>query len=301
MPEVSVVIPAYNAAAYLPTAIHSVLAQSFSDLEIIVVDDGSTDNTGEVVASFGSLIHYQRTYNSGPAAARNCGIVKSVGKYIAFLDADDWWLPHKLESQLRVLSQNPGMAFVCSDWFNGETGEEPMVSGLSGYKAWERKASFDLMLEENFVNTSTIVVEHEKLIKVGHFWESLRGAEDRHYWLRLLLTGDAFIVKEILAFRRFHPGNTSATLRFVESQVMMMDDVLKWPVVKANAERYTTAKSRYDALLVTLAYKYSSLGNYQESASIYKQLFLESWHGLPAGVRCVWFNFLGILKRLHLV
>jgi teichuronic acid biosynthesis glycosyltransferase TuaG len=302
IPVVSVIIPAYNAAPYLSAAIQSVLGQTFSDLEIIVIDDGSTDGTGDVAASFGSRVQYLRTANLGPSAARNLGIARSTGRYIAFLDADDWWLPHKLDLQSGILFRNPDISFVCADWFNGETGEEPRTSALSGgYKAWEQPASFDLMLEENFVNTSTIVVERDKLLKAGPFMESLRGAEDRHLWLRLLSGRDAYVIKEILAFRRFHPGNTTATLQFIESQVMMIEDVLGWPEVKRSPARLEAATSRHNLLLVSLAYKLSTLGKYSESAAVYRQLYLESFCLVQSGIRYVLFTCLGILARLGLL
>jgi len=297
MPEVSVIIPAYNAAAYLESAIHSVLDQTYGDLEIIIVDDGSTDNTGEVAASFGEQVNYLLTANLGPSAARNLGISRSTGRYIAFLDADDWWFPRKLALQIGILSNNPDISFVCADWFNGETGDEPRISVLSGYKAYEQTASFDLMFEENFVNTSTIVVERRKLPQEGPFMESLRGAEDRHLWLRLLAEGNAYVCKDILAFRRFHPGNTTATLRFIESQVKMMEDVLSWPAVRTTPARFAAATSRHIELLVTLAYKLSSLGKYSESADIYGQLCLKNHRLFQSGLRYVCFSILGILKR----
>src|SRR5262245_39908172 len=104
MPNVSVVIPSYNSAAYLPAAIDSVLAQTARDLEVIVVDDGSTDDTPDVVARYGPPVRGIRQANAGVAAARNRGIAEARGRYIAFLDADDTWEPVKLERQLGELS-----------------------------------------------------------------------------------------------------------------------------------------------------------------------------------------------------
>jgi len=297
MPEVSVIIPAYNAAVFLPSAIRSVLAQTFKDLEIIVIDDGSTDNTREVAASFETNIQYWHTPNAGPSAARNLGIARSTGRFIAFLDADDWWLPNKLEIQIGVLSRNPDVSFVCADWFNGERGDEPRTSVLSGYKAWEHTANFDMMLDENFVNSSTIVVCREKLLQSGSFMESLRGAEDRHLWLRLLLMGNAYVCKEILAFRRFHPGNTTATLSFVESQVKMIEDVLTWPAVRSSQSKLEAGKKRRNDLLAILAYKLSTMGKYTESSLVYRQLCAESFRCFQTGARYLWFALLGLVTK----
>jgi glycosyltransferase involved in cell wall biosynthesis len=103
MPEVSVIIPTYNSANYLTQAVDSVLAQTFRDNEILVVDDGSTDETEDVMRRYNSPVRYIRQKNGGVASARNRGIAESRGRYIAFLDADDTWYPIKLERQLAAL------------------------------------------------------------------------------------------------------------------------------------------------------------------------------------------------------
>src|SRR5262249_23742907 len=108
MPEVSVVIPSYNSAKYLRDAVDSVLKQTFRDFEVVVVDDGSTDDTQAVICRYVSSVRYIRQDNSGVADARNRGIEASRGHYIAFLDADDTWLKHKLEVQLTELKKKPG-------------------------------------------------------------------------------------------------------------------------------------------------------------------------------------------------
>src|SRR5215212_10925703 len=100
MPLVSVIIPAYNAGRTITAAVGSVLAQTFRDYEIVVADDGSTDDTGQCVARFGERVTYLRQDNAGPASARNLALRHATGKYVAFLDADDVWLPRKLERQI---------------------------------------------------------------------------------------------------------------------------------------------------------------------------------------------------------
>src|ERR1051326_205992 len=109
MPQVSVIIPTYNSAHYLADAVESVLSQTFQDIEVLIIDDGSTDETETVIQRYGSLVRCFRQRNSGVAVARNRGIEESRGEYVAFLDADDTWLPHKLERQLAALDE-------CSDY-----------------------------------------------------------------------------------------------------------------------------------------------------------------------------------------
>src|ERR1700722_10468534 len=116
MPEpfISVVIPAYNAEKYLEETLKSVRSQAFSDYEIIVIDDGSTDRTAQIATGYDGVILMQQT-NRGAAAARNAGVVSARGKYIAFLDADDMWLPSKLEKQAANLLENPRTAWIYTD------------------------------------------------------------------------------------------------------------------------------------------------------------------------------------------
>src|SRR5579864_8740685 len=115
-PQVSVVIPAYNAARFLGDAIQSVLNQTYSNFEVVVVNDGSTDDTESVVRSFGDRLFYVKQANKGVSAARNEGIKRARGQYVAFLDSDDVWLPTKLAEQIPFLEQNPEVGLVYSDW-----------------------------------------------------------------------------------------------------------------------------------------------------------------------------------------
>ena len=125
---VSVVIPTFNCAAYLEEALRSVLAQTHPAREIIVVDDGSTDATASVVASFGAAVSYVFQANAGVAAARNAGMARARGDYIAFLDADDYWAPDKLETQLRLMAACPDVDLVCTDfWLDGSAVHESYI------------------------------------------------------------------------------------------------------------------------------------------------------------------------------
>ncbi len=116
MVKVSVIIPAYNGDRYLAAAIDSILAQTYRDLEIIVVDDGSTDNTPQVAQQYGTAVQYVSQANQGVAASRNLGMAKARGDYIAFLDQDDVFLPHKLADQVALLEQDDNLGIVNSGW-----------------------------------------------------------------------------------------------------------------------------------------------------------------------------------------
>lgn len=125
-PLVSVIIPAYNSAKFAAKAVESVLAQTYQNYELIVIDDGSTDNTKEVLNRFAGRVNYIFQENRGPSAARNMGIKVAQGEYICFLDADDTWLPMKLEVQLAFMKNNRGIVLLFSD--EEETDDKKMFS-----------------------------------------------------------------------------------------------------------------------------------------------------------------------------
>jgi len=192
-PRISVVIPAYNAAPYIGAAIESVIGQTYKDLEIIVVDDGSVDNTADVVQTYDSKIKYVRQENQGVSSARNHGIRVAQGELIAFLDADDVWFPEKLELQTQFLSAHEEAALVFGDLELVADGQvvEPSYLALKKHPWWSKpdgvlaKDAFANLLEENVVSTSTTLVSSRALRQVGTFDEDLPTAEDLDLWLRV--------------------------------------------------------------------------------------------------------------------
>jgi len=208
-PVVSVVIPTYNYGRYLGQAIDSALIQASGDLtlEVIVVDDGSTDDTAGVVERFGSAVRYERQENRGPSAARNRGIAEARGDFVAFLDADDHWLPGKLALQLRELSVRADTAGVHSAFIvqlpSGETGRVGRYWRQPGHHP-----TFRDLLRGNSINMSTVLIRRETLASVGPFDESLRTAEDWDLWLRLFLAGHRLhYMATPLALTRHHTEN----------------------------------------------------------------------------------------------
>src|SRR5712672_3063531 len=126
MPKVSIIIPAYNQARFLGVAIESALRQTFSDLEVIVIDDGSTDQTRQVAAGFGDRIRYIHQDNTGLPGARNRGIRESSGEYLCFLDSDDFYHPDKLQRQVELLDADPEIGFVYCDIVTTDEAGQPL-------------------------------------------------------------------------------------------------------------------------------------------------------------------------------
>jgi glycosyltransferase involved in cell wall biosynthesis len=191
-PIVSVIIPAYNASRFIAHTIESALQQSFRDLEVIIVDDGSTDETPAIAQAYvsrDSRVKLLRQDNTGVAAARNLGIRQSRGTFIAPLDADDVWSPHKLEEQVaRMEAGGPGMGMVYSWWAGIDELDAP--TGVS--QTWAAEgALYGLLLFTNFIgNASVPLFRRSTLNEVGYYSESFRrasgeGCEDWDLSLRL--------------------------------------------------------------------------------------------------------------------
>jgi glycosyltransferase involved in cell wall biosynthesis len=177
MPEVSVVIPAFNAGGFINRTINSVLAQTYNDYEVIVVDDGSTDNTAEAVKSYGTKVRYIYQPNAGDGPARNTGINAAKGKWIAFLDHDDEWLPEKLEKQIKILKENPDLKWCSCSYYKQSYQKKIVFGDQTKLKSWLNKKDYF----ENYFKalnsnqctfiTSTVVVE-KKVFEIAGFYES---------------------------------------------------------------------------------------------------------------------------------
>ncbi len=185
MPNVSVIIPTYKRAHLVSQAIESVLTQTYTDYEIIVVNDGSPDNTKQVLASFGDQITAIHQENLGVAAARNAGIMAASGRYIAFVDDDDVWLPNKLEKQIACLESNPKIGLVYSDMFCfNDQGFLP-DTWAKAYSILPFEPDWSLFVRNCIPTPSVVVVRRECLEAVGGFDETLMCSEDYDLWLRI--------------------------------------------------------------------------------------------------------------------
>jgi glycosyltransferase involved in cell wall biosynthesis len=183
-----VIIPTYNCADYIGDALRSVAIQAVQDLEIIVVDDCSSDLTQFVVTrSELPCRFFVNDRNLGPAGTRNHGILQSKGHYLAFLDADDAWLPGKLTAQLQVLDSDPGLLAVGGQMIPWAC--DPPAASSAGSVSAIKQYSFDEMVVRNRLATPTVVCRRDALAKVGLFDESMNISEDYELWLRLCSIG----------------------------------------------------------------------------------------------------------------
>ena len=200
---VSVVIPAFNAERFIRQALDSVLAQSWHDLEVVVVNDGSTDATREIAASYGEPVRVADQANAGPSTARNRGIHEAKGQFVAFLDADDLWLPEKLAEQMPLFDDRRVGLVYCRIRRIDEAGEavatrqEPKLAGQCYYR----------LLEGNVVATSSAVVRTSCFERAGGFPTDMKWAEDWHLWLRIARDHELAYVDGPLVLRRTHAAS----------------------------------------------------------------------------------------------
>ncbi len=214
MPRVSVIVPAYNAAPFLRDALESVLRQTYADWEVVVVDDGSTDRTKDVVEAcipaFDGRLRYVYQENRGCAAARNTAIAVSSGELIALLDADDIWLEKRLESGVRVLDEHPEVGLVHAqviriDPEGNIIGKPPLppekyLSGRIAQHIYARRAH---------LLVPTVLFRRCCVDAAGNFDESFRATEDRDLWFRIARSFDVAYLNEVVAHYRVLPDSLS--------------------------------------------------------------------------------------------
>lgn len=205
-PLVSVVIPAYNAARTLTATVESALAQTVQDFEIVIVDDGSRDATLEVARSIADpRVRVLSQANGGAAAARNTGVRAATGEYVALLDADDLWLPHKLERQLTVLESAPGVdAVQCGALF---VNDELELIDIRPCTDTGRSFVETLLFENLPAFLSALVVRRDRLIEVGMFDAGLEILEEWDMALKMARYCNMRSVEEPLVKYRVHAGN----------------------------------------------------------------------------------------------
>jgi len=210
----SIIIPTYNRAKLVQEAIESVLRQTLDDVQVIVVDDGSTDGTGELLRSrYGERVRYFYQENSGRSAARNRGVVASSGRYVLFLDSDDLLLPQALEREVAYLDAHPDIGVVYTDgYFCDEAGRN--VARIAPARPIHRPDTIleDLVLSNVILACHSVLVRRTALDAVGppYFDEALRGTEDEDLWIRLAARGTAFAYLDVPTCQyRVHGSNAS--------------------------------------------------------------------------------------------
>jgi glycosyltransferase involved in cell wall biosynthesis len=282
-PLVSVVTATYNAAAYVPLAVRSALAQTYAPIEVHVVDDGSTDETAEVLREFSNdgRVTVHRQANLGQAAAKNRGIRESRGALVAFLDADDLWHRDKLERQVPTLLASPRAGVLYSDFdCIDEHGREipPPPRAPYGGRITDR------LFIDNFVNFNTTLVKRECFERMGLFDETLPMGIDWDLWLRISTRYEFIYLDQRTMWYRIWPGQMSknaarrfeCTLRIMERFVREHPGALS-PDTIAEGWAHTYANR---ARTLTLAHERSAALRCLFAALRLRPTYINAWRGL---------------------
>ncbi len=239
---ISVILPTYNSASTLPDAIESIRQQDWSDLEIVVIDDGSSDDTQGVLKNMaGPDLHAVSQCNRGPGAARNLGIEKATGTWVAFLDADDVWLPGKLAAQMASLHENSlfGFCYTDSVWKTQDGAER-----VHKARRVAENVFADLLLGPQF-DLPTVIVRRECFDRVGRFEPQFRTGEDWDMWLRLAANYPSSYVPMALSVCRVSRNSNKYPLDMHErcrmqivSRILSRPETIRqWPQVHKHRNR----------------------------------------------------------------
>jgi len=273
-PLVSVVIPTYNRAASVVEAIDSTLAQTYPAMEIIVVDDGSTDDTREVVPRRYPQVRYFHQENGGVATARNFGIREARGEFVAFLDSDDLWLPGKTEKQVACFKQYPdvGLVYTDADFFD-DTGPARVLRSRTSKAEFSTGDMVVNLFTRFSLHTPTVMMRKAVFETVGYFDEELRAVNDDNLWIRVAVRYPLRLIAEPLVHVRRVPGHHIAypenSFNYFKKHLELIQT--RYPEV---AERLgpDLIRWRTRALYRGRAYTYFTQGQLEKARMAYKEV-----------------------------
>jgi len=253
-PRVSIVIPTYNRSAIVRRAIDSVMAQTFTDLEVIVVDDGSTDDTRAALAGYPERVRAVYQENAGPAAARNHGMRLARGEYIGFLDSDDVYLPTNVEAHVRRFAETPEAGLVYCGLEVLDKDGRHVKEILPDPR--DRGIVLDRLIRYNFITSSTVLMRRAAMEAAGTMSTSLWFAEDWYYWLRVALRFPIEFVDQVLvryqrsAISLSHgtPIGTAADRNMLMLEQVFADPDLGPRLAPVRAETYRRAYANYASM-----------------------------------------------------
>ena len=290
---VSVVITCYNYGKYLAGCLDSVLGQTYRDIEIIIVNDGSTDDTDEIVKKYLSdpRVRYIKQRNAGQANAKNIGIRSASGEFVAFLDADDVWASSKLEQQIPLFSDPAVGVVYCRAQYIGDDGRSLDFTTKGKYLQPRSGKVIPYLFFDNFIPFSASVVRKECLERTDLFDESLKMGIDWDLWLRISASYlFAYVDEPLLYYRIGHSGQMSKNL---EERQRCSDRIMK-KFVKENPGLLPESVTRKAA-----AYTYCSRGYYYRALDLHRsnRFYLDA-------IKCdltAWNAYRGFLKNMYLL
>lgn len=303
---VSVIIPAYNAEKFVLDAIHSVLQQDFQPLEILLIDDGSKDDTVALVKREAPQVRIIRQVNAGVAAARNTGLRHATGDYICFLDADDGWFPGKLAAQVNYLRLHPEVGVVYHKWhvwkpdengvFNPPRRAENPVPGeidpaLSGW-------IYPRLLLDCVVHTSTVMMRREVARDIGFFDTALETGEDYDFWLRVSRKFQIHKLTGTHSFYRIASGSlTTGTPKSQNNEYNVIERALKqWG--RSSPDGVSVPRAMINQRLSKLAFDFGYAHYHHGAVKLAHAAFLKSFLHQPSRVRAIAYLLATSIRRI---
>jgi glycosyltransferase involved in cell wall biosynthesis len=302
-PAISIIIPTYNCESYIAETINSVLNQTFSDFELIVIDDGSTDRTRQIVSSYGANIQLITQANAGVCKARNRGIREAAGRYLCLMDHDDYWFPDKLSLQMDIMERHPEAGLVYSSfswWFPDANGafprveayiENPCPEGIDeDFSGW----IYHLLLLDCWVLTSSALIRAEVFGRCGMFDESLPYSEDWDLWLRIAREYQFIKLKKSLTLYRQHAYQGNLIARDIDYRTdLLTRAVEKWGLCSPDGRCITKQEfrqtiSRYHR---DFGIRHLLSGNLR----IANRSFIKSWLTSPVSLKSLAYIPAGLL------
>lgn len=285
MPKVSVIIPSYNREEYISATIDSVLNQTYKDFEVIVVDDGSRDNTKKQLEKFNSRIKviYQR--NSERAVSRNIGVSNSNSEYIAFLDSDDTWLKNKLEEQVKILDENKDIILTYGKSLRmDQSGKQiktakRQTEGISGN-------IFEKLLLRNFIVSATPLLRRKQFESTNGFQTKYIPYEDWEFWLRFSLLGKFYFLPKPLAKYRIHSEQSvklTKAEKIEEVTLSLLNDSFKLSSIseKTKNKSLGLANMRFCYWYLLANQVEKAKGKIQQALNLYPKFLVDPrWYGL---------------------
>lgn len=245
MPKVSVIIPVFNGERFICHAIESVLAQTYKDFELIVVDDGSQDQTAQRIKQYGDQIIYLYQSNSGQAKAKNLGCAHAQGEYLAFLDSDDRWYPNKLEVQVQVMDNNLQVGLIYSDVdLIDEEGNLLEKSYLKRRTKKKKRLPETAIGKHLFPYPSTVLLRKRLFEKAGGFNPTFyQNAEDFPLWARIYKLSELIQAPDPLSQRRTHPNQASRSRDRTKEVIHMLNDL--WSLCADEPDKHVSLLRQY--------------------------------------------------------
>lgn len=272
-PTVSVIIPVYNVAEFIGETLESVFGQTFTDFEVIVINDGSPDTARleQEIAKYRNSIVYLSQPNRGAGAARNAGLRIARGEYVAFLDGDDIWLPEFLQEQLKLIRSDPGYDLVYADAITFGDGTNDHDTYMTHNPSRGNVTFKKLLCSECNVVTSTVVARREPIIRIGCFDERFPNSQDFDLWLRLVRDANARITyqKKVLLRRRIYQGSlASDPIRSYSGELAVLDSVRSRADLTAEEKKLLEriSRKRQSTIEVLKGKRQLAIGDFETAA-----------------------------------